>query len=913
METSLPPTTKPYTGMEFDSLHEAFLFYNEYAAIVGFSVRKDKTRKSNVDGSFLFRRFCCSKQGFPRNNNNSSSTATPDPLKVELRIPPLPRLTRRAKIEFKKRAQVLQKMRVGCSARLDVKRASHGKWVVQRFAEEHNHDCVALGETHLLRSHRTRSGADPDPHPQCIVPSLGMEFESHHKAFLFYNAYARVLGFIVRKDKTRKSNIDGSLLFRRFCCSREGYRRKSCGEDTQDQNQVRGGVVVKPRPRILPVTRVGCNARMEVKKTADGKWIVQKFIEQHNHEFDRLGDMNMLRSQKQLEPTQPQIVDPVFDEGTSTSQQKIIPSLSREPSGIDKAFSAKTRSRNRFTKKRKRKLEKGDLQLLFSYFSQMQTEDPSFFSSVQADEDDQMLSCFWADARSRMDFSYFGDVICIETNYGACQNDCPFIPILGVNHHLQTILLGCAITLKESEESFTWLLETMLKAMHGHCPLSIITDQDEEMQKAIDRVLPGTHHRLSLQYIFRGTAKNLSHLYNNEIEFGADFKRCIYEAQSSHEFETRWASLLDQYELCHNEWLDSIYAKRHKWVPTYSKHIFQADMITSQRSENMLSFFNDYLNRSLPLKEFVKQYEKALVNSREQEAYDDLSSYQVGHILKSDLPMEKQAAQVYTGSVFREFQKEFCDSFDYIAVETATSERNRTFVVSRWGENSNCTVSFYSRDDETRASCSCLNFEFVGILCRHILKVFTATKIALVPEVYYKKRWTKRAKWGIALDGRNKEMQTPYQNSISFRYSDLCRLALNICSKGAISLKAYQVAKSCILDKLRGMEKDAGEETQARINQLNFDGPRSSHPPVDVVENNTNSDHLATGGNNMLSVVHQVGFYDPTRVQARSQQPKRVRSSLGETQSSKKLRIAPDTSENVMPLHSRRGVPGCDS
>lgn len=47
--------SKPSVGMEFDSLDDAYLFYNEYARVVGFSVRKAKTRKSNIDGSILFR------------------------------------------------------------------------------------------------------------------------------------------------------------------------------------------------------------------------------------------------------------------------------------------------------------------------------------------------------------------------------------------------------------------------------------------------------------------------------------------------------------------------------------------------------------------------------------------------------------------------------------------------------------------------------------------------------------------------------------------------------------------------------------------------------------------------------------------------------------------------------------------
>ncbi|KAL5706547.1 aspartate transaminase [Ranunculus cassubicifolius] len=916
-------SNKPYVGMEFDSLHQAFLFYNEYAAILGFSVRKDKTRKSNVDGSYLFRRFCCSKQGFPRNTrDNTGFIQIRDgvPVKVELRIPPAPRVTRRAKIEMKKRAEVLQNMRVGCNARLDVKRSSNGKWVVHKFLEGHNHECVSLGETHLLRSHRgrhvTQEGQEPassseELHSQyielnCVQPSVGMEFESHHKAFLFYNAYARVLGFVVRKDKTRKSNIDGSLLFRRFCCSKEGYRRKICEDDNKDRKEARGGIVVQAKPRILPVTRVGCNARMEVKKTSDGKWVVQKFIEEHNHEFDRLGDMSLLRSQKQIQSTQAHVLAPVTNEDSSTSQQKQIP-LFREASASEKVSSGKPRFRNRTNKRRKKKLEKGDLQVIFSYFRQRQSEDPSFFYAVHVDEDDQLLNCFWTDARSRLDFGYFGDVIFFETNYGSCQYGRPFVPIFGVNHHLQIVLFGCAIILNDSEESLTWLLETFLKAMRGRCPIRIITDQDEEMQKAIDRVLPGTRHCLSSRYIFHSASKNLSHLYNDEVEFDRDFKRCIYESQTPDEFETKWASLLDQYHLCDNEWLEDIYSKRHKWVPTYSKHIFQADMMTAQRSESLHSFFDDYLNRSLSFKEFVNQYEKALVDTREKESYEDLESNQVRHILKSDLPMEKQAADIYTWSMFKEFHKEFCDSFNYVAVETDSVETKRTFLVSRWGENSNCVVSLHSCSDIC-VSCSCQYFESMGILCRHILKVFTETNIMLVPDVYLKKRWTKRAKRGIVSDDRNKEMQLEDKNSIAFRYTELCHLALNICAKGAISLKAYQIAKSNILDKIRALEKNAGEDTDIRIDQHNLDTARISRPLSEVNVNSTSSEHLVTEGNHMLSVASQVGFYDPPRVQLRTHPLDGITPSVGETQTRKKARMGPDTTDDMVPSQSRRGV-----
>ena len=44
------------------------------------------------------------------------------------------------------------------------------------------------------------------------------------EAYIFYNKYARDKGFSVRKQKVRRAEHSGQLLFRRFSCSREGER-----------------------------------------------------------------------------------------------------------------------------------------------------------------------------------------------------------------------------------------------------------------------------------------------------------------------------------------------------------------------------------------------------------------------------------------------------------------------------------------------------------------------------------------------------------------------------------------------------------------------------------------------------------------------------------------------------------------
>ncbi|KAF3666430.1 hypothetical protein FXO38_09075 [Capsicum annuum] len=51
-------------GMEFDSDEDGFNYYNEYAATIGFSVRKEYANKSKAHGYITSRKFTCYKKGY---------------------------------------------------------------------------------------------------------------------------------------------------------------------------------------------------------------------------------------------------------------------------------------------------------------------------------------------------------------------------------------------------------------------------------------------------------------------------------------------------------------------------------------------------------------------------------------------------------------------------------------------------------------------------------------------------------------------------------------------------------------------------------------------------------------------------------------------------------------------------------
>ncbi|KAK4776661.1 hypothetical protein SAY86_005349 [Trapa natans] len=103
-----------------------------------------------------------------------------------------------------------------------------------------------------------------------LEPCEGMEFDSEDAAKIFYDEYARQVGFVMRVMSCRRSERDGKIIARRLGCNKEGYR-----VNKRDH----GGAIRKPKP----VTREGCKAMIYLKYSKLGKWVVAKFEREHNH------------------------------------------------------------------------------------------------------------------------------------------------------------------------------------------------------------------------------------------------------------------------------------------------------------------------------------------------------------------------------------------------------------------------------------------------------------------------------------------------------------------------------------------------------------------------------------------------------------------------------------------------------
>ncbi|RYR12537.1 hypothetical protein Ahy_B04g070041 isoform A [Arachis hypogaea] len=139
--------------------------------------------------------------------------------------------------------------------------------------------------------------------------------------------------------------------------------------------------------------------------------------------------------------------------------------------------------------------EQDDAKEFGKYLLRMKEKNQNFYFEPNLEVDHSIKNTFWVDARSRTAYEYFGDVVSFDMTYNTNRYNLIFGSFVGVNHHDQSILLGCALMKNEKIQSINWLFECWLCCMGGKAPKGILTEQCASMQKAIKKCMPTTIHR----------------------------------------------------------------------------------------------------------------------------------------------------------------------------------------------------------------------------------------------------------------------------------------------------------------------------------------------------------------------------------------------------------------------------------
>lgn len=615
----------------------------------------------------------------------------------------------------------------------------------------------------LSKMEATASIGNPE-----LEPRVDTEFDSHEAAYEFYREYAKSVGFGTAKLSSRRSRASKEFIDAKFSCIRYGNKQQS--DDA-----------INPRPS----PKIGCKASMHVKRRPNGKWYIHSFIKEHNHEL-LPAQAHFFRSHRNVDP---------LKNDAKVRRRRIISSMPGQYDMYHLSGPLENLIRNQHDRGRSLTLEEGDAQLLLDLFMHMQEENPKFFYAVDFNEEHRLRNLFWVDAKGVDDYTYFSDVVVFDNTYFVNKYKIPLVLFIGVNNHIQPILLGCALIADDTIFTYAWLMQTWCLAMGGHGPRILLTDQNSAIKEAISSVFPHTRHYFCLWHVFDKIPRQLQYLNLWLDAFMTKFQKCIHRSWTEEQFEKKWWKLVETFRVLEDQWLQSLFEDRKQWVPIFMQDVCFAKLSAASRSESLVSFFDKYINAETSIKDFIGQYKSLLEDRYEEEAKANFDAWHETPELKSPSPFEKQMTLVYTHEIFKKFQVEVLGASACHLRKEKEDEHSITYRVKDFETSEDFMVEW--NEHKSEIYCSCHSFQYRGYLCRHAIVVLQMSGVFNIPFKYILQRWTNAATSRRCISDRLDEVQSKVR-----RLNDLCRRAIVLGEEGSLSHESYDIAMHAIKEAL---------------------------------------------------------------------------------------------------------------
>ncbi|XP_015580664.1 protein FAR1-RELATED SEQUENCE 11 [Ricinus communis] len=556
------------------------------------------------------------------------------------------------------------------------------------------------------------------------IPYIGQRFATHDAAYEFYSEFAKRCGFSIRRHRTEgKDGVGKGLTRRYFVCHRAGNTPVKTSSENKPQ-------------RNRKSSRCGCQAYMRISKTTElgaPEWRVTGFANHHNHELLEQNQVRFLPAYRTISDTDKSRILMFAKTGISVQQMMRLMELEKcvEPGYLP--FTEKD-VRNLLQSFRKLDPEDESIDLL-RMCRNIKEKDPNFKYEYTLDSNNRLENIAWSYASSIQSYDIFGDAVVFDTTHRLTAFDMPIGIWVGVNNYGMPCFFGCVLLQEETLRTLSWALKAFLGFMNGKAPQTISTDQNSCLKEAIELEMPTTKHALCMWMIvgkfpswFNAV---LGERYN---EWKAEFHR-LYNLESIEDFELGWRDMVDSYGMHNNRHIVNLYALRTHWALPYLRSHFLAGMNAAGHSKSINAFIQRFLNAQTRLAHFVEQVAVA-VDFKDQAAEQQTMQQNLQNIsLKTGAPMESHAASVLTPYAFSKLQEQLVLAAHYASFQMEDGFLVRHHTKLEGGRK------VYWVPREGIISCSCHQFEFSGILCRHALRVLSTGNCFQIPERYLPIRW----------------------------------------------------------------------------------------------------------------------------------------------------------------------------
>ncbi|XP_021969357.1 protein FAR1-RELATED SEQUENCE 5-like [Helianthus annuus] len=562
-----------------------------------------------------------------------------------------------------------------------------------------------------------------------------MLFDTVDDAYNFYKTYAEAGGWTVRKGTQHENR--GIVINKYFFCSKEGQKDFRPVDTLVDQPSDRW-------VRRVPSKRTGCQAAIRIKLTDAKKYLLYHFIEAHNHDFVHEEDLHLLKENRGINRAHEEMINKMSH--LNIGPVRAFNIMKEVYGGFDKVGATKVDFKN-FKKELNLFIGEFDAEMFVKRLMRKKEFLPNFSCEYETTDEGVLKCIFWADEDMKRNYYMFGDVISFDATYKRNKYNMMFVPFTGIDNHNRNVTLGAAILGSETAETYSWLLRA-IKNAYGYAPPVIVTDQDPAMKRAIADVWPESRHRLCMWHIMDKLTTKVGAALCSNTDFRKRLSAVVWtDSLLPEAFEAEWAAIIHDFGLTDHEWLTYIYGLRESWIPAYYREEEMSGLMrTSSRSESENHFFGKISNPKCTLVEFLSHFDTAIEAQRHEHRKNDHDTRYTNPGEWSDFVLEKQAAQIYTRTLFFDVQLEIQHAIHRCAsVRLDHVGDFIKFFIKDLDQPCSSYFEVMIREEDVTVKCTCNRFEQLGLFCSHIFCVLRILDIREFPKQYILRRWTREA------------------------------------------------------------------------------------------------------------------------------------------------------------------------
>ncbi|CAB4393698.1 unnamed protein product [Rhizophagus irregularis] len=699
----------------------------------------------------------------------------------------------------------------------------------------------------------------------------GQTFETFEEVKKYLKQYCEQKGFEYRKRRVEYDN-DNIVCKRTYECTKAAQYQPRKDKDPEKHRQRSSG-------------SIGCQWHLNVTCPKSTEVIkISTIVDEHNHPLNpniMIHGVQFRRFSEEMKSDILEYLTAVPTMGAQTIYRlltKKYPDIYIHRKNLYNAIQEVRRC--------KRIEEKDDAENMLQDLYNLQKEDPGWVIETRIIGNDFHLgSVLWMSPQQVQLWMRFHDVVITDDTYKTNRYDMALSLFMIIDNHNRTRVVAQALIEDETDSTFQWILDCILRATNFSFPRVIFTDGDLAMAAAIIAKLPNTHHCICLFHMNQNFIKQLKGKLHDE--FTSCHQLFIKTRNSScvEDFERRWQWLITNYPAAKSYLQNKLYPIRFSWAYCYTQTRFTAGTTTTQRAESENNTIKLEGLHTASLVYFTQQIHIRLEKERQYAEFEDQKTRNImtsiPHIDEKFFGSIIQILKEFlTPNILIIAKKEISESILYEAIQISLNLNLDTldfeytpqddaienkydykkallkdlmknipnsFIIEVWrvqpsiGAQPWLTQYVILLQDGSHI-CTCLMLINKGIICRHFIRILTKSasaffNISFIPSRWYNDQAAQlseseiRASPSIQLFNTSQSVPTHSNLNLEYSYPDIVRggniftpeLKENVTDR-------QKYAKACGLQKKAyNLSKQLGQESEKISNPI-YVKPRGRPP-----------------------------------------------------------------------------------